>query len=151
MEQSRINLGEAAPQLYAALGELDGLVVEFGKSVAIDEGFAHLLRLRASQLNQCAFCVRLHTADALASGESTDRIAVLPAWRESGYFSEQERAALALIESVTLIADGQVPEPVYSEAASVLSEDKIAAIEWIGVVINAWNRIAISSRYPVRP
>lgn len=151
MEQSRINLGKAAPKLYQAVVKLDGLVAEFAKSANIDEGFSHLLRLRASQLNQCAFCVRLHTNDALTSGESIDRISVLTAWRESQYFSLEEASALALIESITLIADGQVPDSVYAEAASVLSDDKIAAIEWIGVSINAWNRIAIPSRYSVKP
>ena len=83
-----------------------------------------------------------------ASGFS-DRISVLPAWRETKYFSDKERAALALIEAITLISDGQVPESVYSEAAAVLSDQEIAAVEWLGVVINAWNRIATSSRYPV--
>jgi alkylhydroperoxidase family enzyme len=91
----------------------------------------------------------LHTRDAIASGESSDRISVLPAWRETKYFSDKERAALALIEAITLISDGQVPESVYSEAAAVLSDQEIAAVEWLGVVINAWNRIATSSRYPV--
>jgi alkylhydroperoxidase family enzyme len=75
----------------------------------------------------------------------------LTAWRESQYFTDKERAAIALIEAVTLIAEGQVPEAVYTEAALVLSDQEISAIEWLGVVINAWNRIAISSRYPVRP
>ncbi|UOB06697.1 carboxymuconolactone decarboxylase family protein [[Acidovorax] ebreus] len=88
--------------------------------------------------------------DALASQESGDRIAVLSAWRETDYFSPKERAALELVEAVTLVADGQVPDAVYAQAAGVLSKEEIAAVEWLAVVINAWNRIAISSRYPVR-
>jgi len=147
--ESRVNLGKAAPALYQTVVALDRLASEYAVSAGIAEGFIHLLRLRASQLNQCAFCARLHTRDALACGEPSDRISVLPAWRETQYFTEKERAALALIEAVTLIAEGQVPESTYSEAAAVLSNEEIAAVEWVGVVINAWNRIAIPSRYPV--
>jgi len=76
---------------------------------------------------------------------------LLPAWRETEYFNNKERAALALLEAVTLIADGQVPDTVYNQAVGLLSNEEIIAIEWIGVVINAWNRIAIPSRTPVKP
>ena len=148
---NRVNLSKAAPQLYQTIAGLDRSTSEFVASAGIAEGFAHLLRLRASQINQCAYCVRLHTRDALASGESSDRIMVLPAWRETQYFNEKERAALALVEAVTRISDGQVPDAVYAEATAVLSAEEIAAIEWLGVTINAWNRIAIPSRYPVGP
>ena len=147
--ENRVNLGKAAPALYQTVAALDRQAGEYAKSAGIAEGFAHLLRLRASQLNQCAYCVRLHTRDALASGESSDRISVLPAWRETKYFNEKERAALALSEAVTLIAEGQVPEATYEQAAAVLSREEIAAVEWLAVVINAWNRIATPSRYPV--
>lgn len=146
---NRVNLGKTSPELYQAVVNLDKLVSQAAVSAGIENGFSHLLRLRASQLNQCAFCVRLHTRDALASGESSDRISVLPAWRETGYFTEKERAALTLVEAVTLIADGQVPESVYEQAMASLSKEEISAIEWLSIVINAWNRIAISSRYPV--
>jgi AhpD family alkylhydroperoxidase len=146
----RVNLGKAAPQLYQAVSSLDKLASQATKSAGLDEGFCHLLRLRASQINQCAFCVREHTRDALASGESTDRISVLPAWRETQYFTEKERAALELIEAITLISDGQVPDHVYAKAVEALSSEEMAAVEWLSVVINTWNRIAISSRYPVK-
>jgi AhpD family alkylhydroperoxidase len=151
MEKIRVNLGKAAPDLYQSMSNLERLASDFASSAGIAEGFSHLLRLRASQLNQCAYCVRLHTRDALKSGESMDRISVLTAWREAGYFNQKERSALALIEAVTLIADGQVPDVVYAEAAGALLDEEIAAVEWLGVVINAWNRIAIPSRYPVEP
>ena len=148
--RERVNLGKSAPALYQAVVELDGLASEAAAQAGIATGFTHLLPLRASQLNQGAFCVRLHARDALASQESGDRIAVLPAWRETDYFSPKERAALERVEAVTLVADGQVPDAVYAQAAGVLSKEEIAAVEWLAVVINAWNRIAISSRYPVR-
>lgn len=147
----RVNLGKAAPELYRAVVALDGQVVQRAKTAGLADGFVHLLRLRASQVNHCAFCVRMHTRDALTAGESSDRISVLPAWRETQYFSEQERAALALVEAVTLVAHDQVPEEVYAEAAAVLSHDEIAAVEWLAIQMNIWNRIAIASRYPVGP
>ena len=147
----RVNLGKAAPELYQAVSGLEKLASQAAMSAGIADGFSHLLRLRASQINRCAFCVRMHTRDALKSGETTDRISVLPAWRESGYFTEKERAALELVEAITLISDGQVSDTVYAKAVESLSPEEIAAIEWLSVVINAWNRIAISSRYPVRP
>lgn len=151
MKEVRVNLGKSAPDLYQAVVKLDRLASEFVASAGIAEGLSHLLRLRASQLNQCAYCVKIHTRDALASGESSDRISMLAAWRESQYFTDKERSAIALTEAVTLIAEGQVPEAIYAEAALVLSDQEISAVEWLGVVINAWNRIAIPSRYPVRP
>lgn len=149
--KNRVNLGKAAPELYQSVVNLDRLASESAAAADIAEGFTHLLRLRASQLNQCAYCVRMHTRDALAAGETSDRISVLPAWRESQYFDDKERAGLALIEAVTMIAEGQVPDAVYESVAEALSDKEIAAIEWLGVAINAWNRVAIPSRYPVKP
>ncbi|NLE87010.1 MAG: carboxymuconolactone decarboxylase family protein [Myxococcales bacterium] len=147
----RIHLAKVAPELYRSVAELERQVTETVARAGIAEGFAHLLRLRASQLNGCAFCVRLHTRDALASGESSDRAAVLPAWRETEYFTPKERAALELVEAITLVADGQVPDAVYERAAQELTQEELAAVEWLAVMINTWNRIAIPSRYPVKP
>lgn len=79
----------------------------------------------------------MHTRDALASGESSDRISVLPAWRETGYFTEKERVSLALVEAITLISNGQVPDAIYEQAAANLSRDKISAVEWLSVVVIA--------------
>ena len=145
----RINLGKSVPVLYQSVIELDRLVSAALATAGIAEGFSHLLRLRASQINQCAFCSRLHTRDALASGEPIDRVAVLAAWRETKYYTQKERAALKLVEAITMISDGQVPDTLYEQAAANLSQEEVAAIEWLAVVINTWNRIAISSRYPV--
>ena len=146
----RINLGKSAPALYRAFIGLEKLATDIVASANIPDGFAHLLRLRASQINQCAFCIRMHAQDALCSGESSDRISLLGAWRETAYFTEKERSSLALVEAITLISDGQVPDAIYEQAAANLSKDEISAVEWLAVVINAWNRIAISSRYLVK-
>ncbi|MCP5321003.1 MAG: carboxymuconolactone decarboxylase family protein [Pseudomonadales bacterium] len=146
----RVNLGKSAPALYQAVVELDRLASAALDRAGIAAGLSHLLRLRASQINQCAFCIRLHTRDALASGETADRVAVLPAWKETGYFSAKERAALELVERITLIADKQLPDAIYQQAATELSKEEISAVEWLAVIINAWNRIAIASHYSVR-
>ena len=151
MENRRVSLKKAVPGLFQTAVELERQTDKYAASSGIAEGFAHLLRLRASQLNGCAYCIRMHSRDALSSGETPDRVSVLPAWRETGYFSVKERAALALIEAVTLIADGQVPDSIYEQAAQVLSDEEIAAVEWIAIMINVWNRISISNRTPVKP
>ena len=88
---------------------------------------------------------------AAARGESIERIALISAWQESGYFSEKERAALILIEEITLIAQRHFPDSAYQKATKTLSDAEVAAIEWIAIVINTWNRIAISSQYAVNP
>lgn len=147
----RVNLGKTAPELYKTVLELENLSMQKVQDAELDVGFSHLLKLRASQINQCAFCVRMHTQDAIKTGESMERIALISAWRESGYFSEKERAALVLIEEITLIATQHFPDSAYQDAAKVLSEAEITAIEWIAIVINTWNRIAISSQYTVNP
>lgn len=146
----RVNLGKSAPPLYQAVMGLEKLSAEAVASANIPAGFSHLLRLRASQLNQCASCGRTHTPGCLTSGESSDRISVLPAGRETGYFTEKERSSLALVEAITPIAEGQAPDAIYEQAAANLSKDEISAVEWLSVVINTWNRIATSSRYPVQ-
>ena len=147
----RVNLAQAQPALYKAVAEVEKLAMQAALDAGWSKGFVHLLKLRASQINGCAFCLRMHARDALAVGESADRLAVLPGWRETGYFSDKERAALALTEAVTTIADGQLPDEVYAAAAERLSPQEIASAEWVAVVINLWNRVAIASRYPVGP
>ncbi|QXW25647.1 carboxymuconolactone decarboxylase family protein [Acinetobacter johnsonii] len=148
---SRINLGQSAPDLYKKVAELDALAMQKIQEAQLSEGFAHLLKLRASQINQCAFCIRLHTQDALKTGETAERIALLSAWRETEYYDQAEGAALSLMEAITLVAEGQVPDEVYEDALPFLTDAQISAVEWLAVVINAWNRIAVSSRYSVKP
>ena len=148
---SRINLGQSAPELYKKIAELDALAMQKIAEAELSESFAHLLKLRASQINACAFCIRLHTQDAMQTGETIERISLLNAWRETAYYDEKERAALTLIEAITLVADGQVPDAVYEDALPFLTDAQISAVEWLAIVINAWNRIAISSRYSVQP
>ena len=103
-------------------------------------------RLRASQLNGCAYCIDMHSKDARAIGESEQRLYALPAWRETPYFSARERAALAFTESVTLLAAGHVPAADYAVVAAEFGPDEIAALVSLIVTINAWNAIGVSTR-----
>lgn len=151
MKIERISMGEAAPELYQAVFALDGLVRAHAANAGIDEAFSELLKLRASQINGCAFCLKMHTDAALKAGVSQDKLSVLSAWHETTYFSDKEQAALELVEAVTLLSEGQVPDEVYEAAVAVLSPEELAAVEWIGLMINTWNRIAIPSKMPVGP
>ena len=149
--QNRVNLGKALPAIYKTVATTDELATQAAIDAGWSAGFTHLVKMRASQINGCAFCLRMHSRDALAAGETADRLAVLPGWRETTYFSAKEQAGLALTEAITNIADGQLPDEVYAAAAEQLSAAEIAAIEWLAIVINMWNRVAISSRYAVAP
>lgn len=146
----RINLGKSAPHMYDKLVSLKHDMQVLVKDANIKEGFSHLLLLRASQINGCAFCVRLHTKDALEVGESIERVSVLPAWKETGYFDEKERASLQLVESICYIRDSHIPDDVYEKVKEVLNEKEILAIEWLALIINALNILAISSRLEVK-
>ncbi len=144
---ARVNLSKQHPAAYqGVLAVNQEAEAAFARS-GLDEKLAELVKIRVSQLNGCAFCLRMHTRDALNKGETTDRLAVVAAWWESQYFSEQERAALALAEDVT-----ELPVPDRHERDNdVLTDEQISAVSWLAIVMNAWNRIAIRSGYPVGP
>jgi AhpD family alkylhydroperoxidase len=145
----RVSIDKQHPAAYKALIALSVEAENSAAAAGIDPLLAELVRIRASQINGCAFCLRMHTRDALKKGENPDRIAVLPAWEETGYFSEADRAALRLTEAITLVSDGHVSDANYDVAAAVLSVDQISAVAWLVTVINAFNRVAITSRYSV--
>lgn len=145
----RVDLGKQHPNAYKALLTLSAEAGSNALASGLDPLLIELLRIRTSQINGCAFCLRMHTADALKQGENPDRIAVLPAWRETGYFSAADRAALGLAEAITLVADGHVPDADYAAAAGVLPDEQLAAVSWVVTVMNALNRVAITSRYTV--
>lgn len=143
---TRVSLKRITPDVSAAMGALHGSAASAAREAKIEPELLELLRIRASQINGCAFCLDMHTKDARAQGETEQRIYALSAWRETPFFTERERAALALTEAVTLVHDGQVPDAVYAEAAEVFDEEQIAAVIWAATVINAYNRIAIAQR-----
>jgi AhpD family alkylhydroperoxidase len=112
----------------------------------LDHKFVHVLKLRASQLNGCAFCIDMHSLDARAAGETEQRLYALDAWRETPFFDERERAALAWVEAVTLVAETHVPDSVYEETRKCFSEKEIVDLTYVAVAINSWNRLAIALR-----
>ena len=146
-----IFLDKAFPELYTSLRA----VSKQAHLAAVDTGLSllllELIKLRASQLNGCAYCLRMHTRIALSKGETTDRLAVLQNWRETDYFTDQERAALALTEEITLIGDVTTGRrPAVADHAP-LTEEQVAAVRWVGLLINAFNRLSIASEHPVEP
>ncbi|MER5578368.1 carboxymuconolactone decarboxylase family protein [Streptomyces massasporeus] len=143
---SRVALKKITPDVSAAMGSLHAAAVSAAQDAKLEPELLELVRIRASQINGCAFCLDLHTRDARGQGETEQRLHTLAAWRETPFFTERERAALALTEAVTLVHDGRVPDAVYAEAADVFDENQIAALIWAATVINAYNRIAISTR-----
>ncbi|MQY16901.1 hypothetical protein SRB5_71040 [Streptomyces sp. RB5] len=145
----RVNVGKQHPGAYKALIALSTEAETAAAAAGLDPLLTELLKIRTSQLNGCAFCLRMHTRDALKKGENPDRIAVLPAWAETGYFTGTDRAALRLTEAVTRVGEGHVSDDEYDAAATVLTEEQISAVVWLAVVMNAFNRVAITSRYPV--
>ena len=111
----------------------------------LDPVVAELVKIRASQMNGCAFCIDMHTKNARAAGESERRLSALPAWRETPLFTDRERAALALTEAVTFVASERVSDEVYEAAARQFNETELAHLLWTIAAINAWNRIGVST------
>lgn len=138
----RINILQSDPKALEAMLGLE----KYASNSGLDHKLYELIKTRASQINGCAYCLNMHTRDALKIGESAQRLFVLDAWRETELFSPKERAALALAEVVTLVSIGHVPDEVYQEAEKHLTEKELIAVVMATVTINAWNRIAITSR-----
>jgi AhpD family alkylhydroperoxidase len=146
-----VNIGTQYPEAYQSVRALDQQAVAAAVAAGLDARLRELIKIRASQLNGCAFCLRMHTRDALAAGETTDRLAVLAAWWESQYFSPTERAALTLTERITLMNDlADIPDRGI-DPVEVLTPEQYAATCWMAIVINTWNRVAVFSHYPVGP
>jgi AhpD family alkylhydroperoxidase len=140
--RAQLNYAKVAPGVYDALDALDRYLNESG----LDETILHLVRLRTSQVNGCAYCIDMHWKDLRALGEREQRLYSLDAWRESPYYTDRERAALAWAEAVTLLTDGHVPEQVYDQARSQFSAKELCDLTLAVATINAWNRLSISAR-----
>ncbi|MGW7357274.1 carboxymuconolactone decarboxylase family protein [Streptomyces sp. NPDC054802] len=138
----RINWTEHAPEVYKAMVRLDQ-----ASRRHLDPALLELVKIRASQINHCAFCLDMHSKDALAAGESMERIVQLAAWEESRHFyTEKEIAALELTEAVTVLTDGFVPDEVFEQAAKHFDETELAHLISAITVINAWNRLGVTAR-----
>ncbi|GAA0924433.1 carboxymuconolactone decarboxylase family protein [Kribbella koreensis] len=131
-----------APEFYQALIALDEV-----SALGLDSKLAHLVRIRASQLNGCAYCLDMHTLDALHEGDTAQRVNVVATWREARkFYTEQELAALELTEAITLISVDHVPDDVYEIAANAFDEKELAQLISLIIMINAWNRVGVTCR-----
>jgi AhpD family alkylhydroperoxidase len=142
----RIDFDELAATFSRALAHLDKAATKELDGANIDPGLRELIRIRASQLNGCAYCIDMHTKDARAIGETEQRLYALPAWRETPFFTARERAALAFTESITRMSRTHVPDEDFQAVAEEFSEQEIAALVSLITMINAWNAVGVSTR-----
>jgi len=139
----RMNFYQAAPDTMKALMALEEQI----QSTGLEKSLIELVKIRASQINGCAFCINMHTEDARKRGETEQRIYLLNAWRESPLYSPRERAALAWTEALTRIAETHAPDDVYDEVRQHFDDEEIVVLTTLIGMINLWNRLAISLRY----
>jgi AhpD family alkylhydroperoxidase len=138
----RVQIYKTSPELYDAM-----MVLSNAAATDIDAELGELIKIRASQINHCAFCLDMHTRDARKHGVSEQKLDVLAAWEEAGQlFTERERAALALTEAITELGNGHVPDDVYARAAAVFNDRELGQVIAMAVTINAWNRINVTIR-----
>jgi AhpD family alkylhydroperoxidase len=142
---TRLDFDAAAPAFSQAMAHLDRAATKELDKAGIEPRLRELIRIRASQLNGCAYCVDMHTKDVRAIGETEQRVYALPVWRETAFFTSRERAALAFTESVTLAASTHVPDSDYEAVAAQFGPAEIGALIALIATINSWNRIGVSS------
>ncbi len=142
--QQRLNAPSFSPEAFQFMMNLEKYLASCGLARTL----IHLVKLRASQINGCAFCIEMHTREATKDGELVTRLLLLDAWRESSAFTDVERAALAWTEALTLITEGHAPDDVYRELGEHFSEQEMVDLTFVITTINAWNRLAIGFRYP---
>ena len=141
LEAPRFELKDLPQDYYRHLLQMEGLILQH-----LDLELYHLIKLRASQINGCAYCIGMHTDEALRDGDTPERLLLLDAWHESSAFSEKERAALDWVEELTLIAESRASGEAFDSLKRFFSEEEIAYLTFAGAMINTWNRIAIASR-----
>jgi len=139
----RFNYAKVAPGIYGAMDALDQYLAKCG----LEESLLHLVRLRASQINGCAYCIDMHWKDLRALGESEQRLYGLDAWRESPFYSPREQAALAWTEAVTLVATSRISDAVLVEVRPQFNDKELADLTLAAATINAWNRLSIAARF----
>jgi AhpD family alkylhydroperoxidase len=142
MEAPRLNPFKTAPKAYQAMAALQAYVNSCGLEAALME----LVKMRASQINGCAYCLDMHSKDARAAGETEQRLYLLDAWREAPFYSERERAALEWTEALTKVTEGHVPDDVYERSKKQFSDEELANLSLVIVTINGWNRLSIAFR-----
>ena len=140
--QPRLDVQKIAPQAYRAMAGLEACIRNSG----LERGLLELVKLRASQINGCAYCIDMHTKDARAGGETEQRLYGVTAWSETPFYTERERAALKWTEALTLISETHAPDDVYEEVRQHFSEEEIVSLSMAIVAINGWNRLALGFR-----
>lgn len=146
----RIFIDKQSPKAYHALVQTSEAVRATAADAGLDRTVVELINLRVSQINGCAYCLNVHTRAALRAGETAQRLGVLAAWRDTELFTPAERAALALAEATTEPTDAAAQETAWAGARDVLTDDQISAVIWVAITINAFNRVSITSKHPVR-
>jgi AhpD family alkylhydroperoxidase len=141
--QARLDLQKVSP---AAINAMLGFEAFLRKSSKLEPSLLELVKMRASQINGCAYCLDMHSKDARAAGETEQRLYALNAWRETPFFTDREQAALAWTEALTLVTNGHVPDAVYAEARQRFSEEELVNLAMAVVAINGWNRLMIGFR-----
>lgn len=140
--KARMEYWKVAPGGFKAMMAVEAYLRESG----LDHRLVHMVKLRASQINGCAYCIDMHWKDARAAGASEQVLYGLDAWREAPYYDERERAALEWTEALTRVTDGHVPDQVFKLASDHFSEKELADLTWAVAAINAWNRVGIAFR-----
>lgn len=151
VSENRIHLNKSAPKAYQSLSAFADTVAAIAEDNGVDDRMKELVLLHCSQVNGCAYCARVHTERAAKAGVSFDDLAQLAVWRESGVFSDRERAALELAEAFTLFSAGGVSDDVYARVTAVLTEAEYVGVSWLAVEINSFNRIVRATRIAARP
>ena len=148
--RERVFIDKTSPESYKAFRQAAKAVRADAVAAGLEAALLELVNVRVSQINGCAFCLGTHTRAALAAGESPVRLGVLPGWRDTEVFSARERAALGLAEAVTRPEDAAAQESAYEDAREVFTDSAISAVIWAAITINAFNRVSILSKHPVR-
>ncbi|WP_418955704.1 carboxymuconolactone decarboxylase family protein [Streptomyces tritici] len=146
----RVYLDKQSPTAYHALMQTAEAVRTTAAAAGLDRILVELVNLRVSQINGCAYCLDVHTRAALRAGETTQRLGVLAAWRDTEVFTARERAALALAEAATSPEDALLQERAYAEGREVFGDEELSAVLWVAITMNAFNRVSILSKHPVR-
>lgn len=142
--KARLDAQKVSPAAYQAMLGLEMFVRKQSK---LEPALIQLVKVRASQVNGCAYCIDMHSKDARADGETEQRLYALSAWEETPFFTDRERVALTLTEAITLIKDGHVPDAVYETATKSFSEEELVNLTLAIITINGWNRLAITFRF----
>jgi AhpD family alkylhydroperoxidase len=150
-EYDRLFIDKQSPAPYHSMSAVATEVAAAAQAAGLDRLLVELVNIRISQINGCGFCLDLHVRQAVKNGETPQRLAVLPAWRDVDLFSPTEQAALALAEAITTLPEHHERERERTRARKLLTADQFSAISWVAITMNAFNRISIISGHPVRP